>query len=188
MKILAISDTHSRHRELKELPAADVIVHCGDVTENGTEDEAKDFIEWFIGLPYEYKIFLAGNHDLCLQGTAIDGLPENCHFLNYEEVTIGGVKFYGLPYSAADLRSGRYHDEIENIPEDVRVLITHQPPYDILDICHNRNFGDSVLLQKVMAVKPEFHIFGHAHDDPGVTESAGITFVNAMTPAVIQLA
>lgn len=35
MKILQISDTHNRHRLQTDLPAADVIVHCGDFTDNG---------------------------------------------------------------------------------------------------------------------------------------------------------
>ena len=30
MKIIAISDTHSRHQEL-ELPEADIILHAGDI-------------------------------------------------------------------------------------------------------------------------------------------------------------
>lgn len=39
MKILHISDTHSHHRQLQDLPAADVIVHSGDFTMVGTEAE-----------------------------------------------------------------------------------------------------------------------------------------------------
>lgn len=39
MKILQISDTHNRHSLLSHLPIADVIVHCGDFTEYGTEKE-----------------------------------------------------------------------------------------------------------------------------------------------------
>jgi predicted phosphodiesterase len=30
MKFLALSDTHGKHRLLKELSAADVIIHAGD--------------------------------------------------------------------------------------------------------------------------------------------------------------
>lgn len=37
LRILQISDTHNRHQQLTNLPVADVIVHCGDFTENGTE-------------------------------------------------------------------------------------------------------------------------------------------------------
>ena len=47
MKILQISDTHNRHNELTNLPEADVIIHCGDFTEQGTEEEVLDFLNWF---------------------------------------------------------------------------------------------------------------------------------------------
>ena len=60
MKFIHISDTKGRHHLLKNLSKATVIVHTGDFTENGTEEEALDFIEWFSGLPYEHKIFIAG--------------------------------------------------------------------------------------------------------------------------------
>ena len=66
MRILQISDTHNKHLQLTNLPAADVIVHCGDFTDMGTEQEVLDFLNWFIELPYSQKIFVVGNHDLCL--------------------------------------------------------------------------------------------------------------------------
>ena len=46
LRILQISDTHCRHRQLINLPAADVIVHCGDFSEMGTEDEILDFLKF----------------------------------------------------------------------------------------------------------------------------------------------
>ena len=82
MKILQISDTHNRHRQLTNLPEADVIVHCGDFADNGTEEEVLDFLNWYIDLPYKYKIFVTGNHDLCLwDAKDIEDLPENVFFL-----------------------------------------------------------------------------------------------------------
>lgn len=82
MKILQISDTHNKHRLLTNLPAADVIVHCGDFADRGTEDEVLDFLNWFIELPYPHKIFITGNHDLCLwEAEGIENLPDNLHFL-----------------------------------------------------------------------------------------------------------
>ncbi len=66
MRILHISDTHSKHRELPPLPNADVIIHSGDFTFAGSENEAYDFINWFCDLPFQHKIFIAGNHDLCM--------------------------------------------------------------------------------------------------------------------------
>lgn len=35
MRILQLSDTHNRYQLLWDLPAADIIVHCGDFTDNG---------------------------------------------------------------------------------------------------------------------------------------------------------
>ncbi len=48
MTILQISDTHNRHQLLTDLPTADVLVHCGDFTDMGTEQEVLDFLNWFI--------------------------------------------------------------------------------------------------------------------------------------------
>lgn len=42
MELLQISDTHNRHQCLTNLPEADVIVHCGDFTDFGTEQEVLD--------------------------------------------------------------------------------------------------------------------------------------------------
>ena len=36
MTILHLSDTHSQHRRLTQLPDADILVHSGDFTMNGT--------------------------------------------------------------------------------------------------------------------------------------------------------
>ena len=41
MKILHLSDTHGCHRRLRDLPEADVVIHSGDFTMNGSEAEAK---------------------------------------------------------------------------------------------------------------------------------------------------
>lgn len=108
MRIIQISDTHSKHHLLTKLPPADVVVHCGDITENGTEEEVLDFLNWFIMLPYKHKMFVTGNHDLCLwEATAIEDLPENVHFLQNRECEIEGIKFFGLAYmlKTVDIRS-----------------------------------------------------------------------------------
>lgn len=115
MKILHISDTHNHHRQLQDLPAADVIVHSGDFTMVGTEAEVIDFMEWFCALPYKHKVFIAGNHDDCLFGADINGLPENCHYLYGNGVTIEGIKFFGIPMFVEDDISGNYTKMLENI-------------------------------------------------------------------------
>ena len=163
MRILHISDTHGKHELLINLPKADVIVHTGDFTEDGTEEEVKDFIEWFCGLPYSHKIFIAGNHDNCLYGANIEGLPDNVHYLCNEGLTIDGIKFYGVPMFVQDDLDGIFPELFSRIPDDTDVLLTHQPPLGILDEQDGINYGDHALYKRVMDVRPKYHLFGHLH-------------------------
>ena len=179
MLILHLSDTHSKHNELRNLPPADIIIHSGDISFAGSENEVMDFIEWFGALPYKYKIFIAGNHDDCLFGANIDGLPQNCFYLCNSSVTIQGVKFYGTPMFMEDAISGDYDANMQKIPSDTNVLITHQPPYCILDYSANINYGDRNLLQIVLKTKPKYHLFGHIHGAYGIEKSEQTTFVNS---------
>ena len=179
MLILHLSDTHSKHLELSNLPPADIIIHSGDISFAGSENEVMDFIEWFAALPYKYKIFIAGNHDDCLFGTNIDGLPENCFYLCNSSISIEGVKFYGTPMFMEDAMSGDYDRNIQKIPNETDILITHQPPKGILDCSANIHYGDSTLLQIVLKTKPKFHLFGHIHKAYGIEKSEHTTFVNA---------
>lgn len=169
MKILQISDTHNRHQQLINLPGADVIVHCGDFTDMGTEDEVLEFLNWFIELPYLHKIFVTGNHDLCLwEADDIEGLPDSVHFLQDRGCEIEGIKFFGLGYN---------HPE-SLIPYNVDVLVTHEPPAMILDESNNTHWGNVSLRNKVLEVKPRYHLFGHAHENYGTENRGGIIFSN----------
>lgn len=179
MHILHFSDTHSKHHELRDLPPADVIIHSGDLSFAGSENEVMEFIEWFGALPYQTKIFVAGNHDDCLFGANIEGLPDNCFYLCNSGVTIEGVKFYGVPMFMEDAMSGDYDKYIQEIPDDTDILITHQPPFGVLDSSANIDYGDPNLLQTVLRIQPKFHLFGHIHDAYGIEKAEYTTFVNA---------
>lgn len=48
------------------MPEGDVLIHAGDATDFGTVAEFTDFFSWFSELPYAYKVFVPGNHDLSL--------------------------------------------------------------------------------------------------------------------------
>lgn len=179
MLILHLSDTHGKHHELQNLPPADIIIHSGDLSFAGAENEVMDFIEWFGALPYKYKIFIAGNHDDCLFAATIDGLSHNCFYLCNTSVMIEGVKFHGMPLFMEDLISGDYDKYIKNIPGDTTILVTHQPPYGMLDCSGNINYGDRNLLQTVMNIQPRYHLFGHIHGAYGMKKTEHTTFVNA---------
>lgn len=179
MRILHISDTHGLHRQLTDLPDADVLVHSGDVTRGGRMEEVTDFVEWLDTLPYSHKVFIAGNNDATLhRGTKI-GLPAGCHLLRYSGVEICGLKFWGMPLDMTDVMHCLYDIRIGEMPSDTDVLITHEPPYCILDLAHGRHIGSMALYRGVDAIRPRLHLFGHAHGQNGTEEVGGVIFSNA---------
>eukprot|EP01084_Bolivina_argentea_P223777 378562_1 len=77
IKIVTISDTHGDHREIEDhykLPNADILIHCGDFSNNGRLKSIKDYNNWIGDLihkhkKYKYAILIAGNHDVTLDET-----------------------------------------------------------------------------------------------------------------------
>jgi len=123
MKIVFISDTHGAKFHTKlEIPECDVVVHSGDIGGRTTTLELAEFLNWFEKLPAKKKIFVAGNHDICMDydwvqrqadNNVISGLVAEqiyqdamklikkfdvVYLLNsgYE---YEGIKFWGSPYS-----------------------------------------------------------------------------------------
>lgn len=178
MKILHLSDTHSCHHRLRDLPEADMVVHSGDFCMVGSEQEAIDFLNWFCDLPYRHKIFISGNHDECLYGANIDGLDDNVHYLCNSGIEIDRLKFYGVPMFMGDCVTDRQNLNYDKIPIDTDVLITHSPVYGILDFDDDINFGSEELLQAVTNVNPHVHLFGHIHKQHGITTVGPTIFSN----------
>ena len=182
--ILHLSDTHGQHKNLKSLPEADVIVHSGDFTFAGSEEEAYDFINWFCNLPYKHKIFIVGNHDMCMYGADhIDGLSRNVHYLYNNSVVIDGIKFYGIPMFMEDCMDGNLDVFINNIPDDTDVLITHMPPKGTCDLANYgkgpEHRGNATLAELLKKLHPTCHLFGHEHDAYGKTIKENVIYSNA---------
>ena len=56
------------------------------------------------------------------------------------------------------------------VPEDVDILITHQPPHGQGDSnTADQRCGSLMLLDRVMEVQPSLHIFGHIHTGHGMS-------------------
>lgn len=178
MKILHLSDTHGCHHRLRDLPDADVIVHSGDFTMNGSQQEAIDFMNWFCDLPYSHKIFIYGNHDDCLHGANIDGLDSNVHYLCNSAVEICSVKFYGVPMFMGDWVADRQTRNYERIPSYTDVLITHSPAYGILDFDDDINYGSEEIMTKLSDLNLKAHLFGHIHARHGVKTIGNTIFSN----------
>ena len=178
MKILHLSDTHGGHHRLRNLPESDVIVHSGDFTMNGSQEEAIDFMNWFCDLPYKHKIFICGNHDDCLYEANIEGLDSNVHYLCNSGIEIDGVTFYGVPMFMGDCISEKQSFNYRQIPSNTNVLVTHTPPFGILDFDDSINYGSEELLSIVSAINPRLHLFGHIHRQHGIIKRAQTIFSN----------
>ena len=159
--IFAFSDTHGRHRDLRVPEVADIIICAGDTVEDNLKGgEYDDFIEWFSSLPAKWKIFVPGNHELSFelgqaqaieQAMAARGITvlkdavEDC-----DGVIIGSI-------SGNSIIAG------SDIPHDLDILVTHMPPYGILD----QDLGSPEILNFVLKAQPKYHLFGHIHATAG---------------------
>lgn len=184
MKLLHLSDTHGCHHRLYDLPDADVLVHSGDFTLNGSEAEAIDFMNWFCDIPYRHKIFICGNHDNCLYGANIVGLDSNVHYLCNSGIEIEGLKFYGVPMFMGDCLTDLQNNNYARIPADTDILITHSPAFGILDLDNGINYGSEELLKAVSKINPQIHLFGHIHSQHGIVSIGHTVFSNGAISGV----
>lgn len=190
MKFITISDTHSQHAQLS-LPEGDAIIHAGDLSKRGTAQQVHDFLQWFSGLDYKYRIFIAGNHDFLferLSSSQVNALlPENVIYLNDSGIEIEGIKIWGSPvqpwfhdWAFNRQRGADIKKHWDLIPDDTTILITHGPAKGILDrTVYGQEVGCADLLDAVDRVRPAFHICGHIHEAYGVVERDKTTFINA---------
>lgn len=196
MKITIISDTHGLHDQLTDdLIGGDILIHCGDVMTTGyDEKELIDFCEWFNSIKiYKHKIFIAGNHCRLFEMFPEKALKiVNCYkdiiYLQDSFVKIQDTKIYGSPWQpefynwAFNLtrNSSELLSKWDAIPKDTNILITHSPPFGILDSVRNRgNFGCDLLKERTDKFKNLLHCWGHIHDSYGIRSEGKKTFINA---------
>lgn len=198
-KIVCISDTHLAHEDIT-IPKCDFLIHSGDATYRGSEQEIRSFANWFNRQPAKHLIYTPGNHEVFFE----KALPlskawfqEECpkgHLLLHEEITIDGLKIFGSPWTPefgnwAFMYSRFEQEGIEkwdSIPNDVDILVTHGPPQNILDRVENPNVYNSGplgcydLRERIKNLKNlKLHVFGHIHSGHGIMTIDNTIFVNA---------
>lgn len=200
MRFCAISDTHNQHNEL-EIPECDLLIHAGDSTMGGSKDEITQFVMWLDEQKAENIIIVPGNHEIWWEQNWEDGLEivnahcPRAHVLNDSGLELNDIKFWGSPVTpfygnwawnrartpGAVLWHGPWiKDHWDKIPTELDVLITHGPPYQILDDVGfpGGHQGCTELLKRLDVVKPHTHIFGHLHEGYGHVSVQDINFYN----------
>ena len=185
MRLWHISDTHGHHEDIT-VPKCDIVIHSGDATNTRNKinnvAEFKLFTEWFESLRIDHKIYVAGNHDVSLEGdTFVDKKNLPFIYLENDSVLIEGFYIFGSPYTpsfghgwAFNKNRSKLGNIWKNIiPRDTDILVTHGPPRGILDTTTSydgkiENVGCSALMSYVLDIKPSLHLFGHIHDNDKV--------------------
>ncbi|OKL61663.1 hypothetical protein UA08_02194 [Talaromyces atroroseus] len=61
IRVVCISDTHTL--EWKDVPEGDLLIHAGDLSNDGSVREIQAAVNWLKTLPHAHKVVIAGNHD-----------------------------------------------------------------------------------------------------------------------------
>jgi len=202
MIIDCISDLHGCEPELH---GGDLLIVAGDLTARDTDAQHLLFMEWLalqhkFGLKYKKIIYIAGNHDGMLDpyqkryGPIKTPEKWNIEYLCDSGTKFEGLKIWGSPWTPTFCnwyfmqdRGEQIRKRWEMIPKDTEILITHGPPYGILDKVDISSKGDKFKragcmdLMDIIPTLPnlKLHVFGHIHESPGVEEIRGTKFVNA---------
>lgn len=178
MRIVILSDTHTYHDPIK-VPDGDMLIHCGDSTINGETWEMKKFLDWFSSHPHKHKVFINGNHEKVVERMGI--MKElaaerwDLVYLEHETKEVAGFKIFGSPHTPEFFDWAYMYRKQQGglvwsmIPYDADIVITHGPPYGILDTTNYLRDGEDphvgcpYLWSKIQLVKPKLHCFGHIH-------------------------
>jgi hypothetical protein len=152
-------------------------------------------MNWLSAQPHATKIFVPGNHDepfaQAKELAILRKMFPIVRILIDQELWLSGMRIYGAPWLPAvftdtthfwlGVRSPALQEKWDAIPDDSVLLITHGPPYGVLDKNEGGQYiGDPVLANR-LAQLPELraHVFGHVHASPGRIEKNGRLSINA---------
>ena len=203
MRACHISDTHDVHQDLNMIVPqnTEILFFTGDMTYRGAEWEFVKLLEQFKVLSARIPLIVGclGNHERGAEGNEEELKRRfkevGVTLLHHESIEIEGIKIFGSPYSpwffdwaysyynpnmGTQQRDDRSGKEVwEDIPEDTSILLTHGPPYLILDQCRNGAVGCPDLRRRVESIfSIRYHMFGHIHESAGITKVGGVTYSN----------
>ncbi len=136
------------------------------------------------------KILVGGNHDFYAAeypDKFREIIPEGVIYLCESRITINGINIWGSPYHpdmvgwAFGEKRGKAMKEHWNlIPIDVDILITHTPPFGILDKSRSgKSIGCEELRTKLDDLQINYHLFGHVHASYGRKTIGACETINA---------
>ena len=186
MRLALISDIHGSLGNVRRFSleleglSPDLVVIAGDITHFGGKKEARDILD---AIPYR-KLAVPGN---CDPPEIVDVFEETDTVdVHGKRAEIEGYVFAGLgasnplPFSTLFTYSEEnIHLILDPIARGADILVTHTPPYGILDRTMFGHHGGSEAIRKVIDEhRPRLSLFGHIHESPGVERNGRTVFVN----------
>jgi Icc-related predicted phosphoesterase len=188
MIVDCISDLHGHYPQLE---GGDLLIVAGDLTASDRFRELYDFCQWMRAQDYKKKIVISGNHDNHLQElNPFDEIPIDFVYLFDSGTEFEGLKIWGSPWTKTfdgmNPRCMAFTVDTDKklaqkwamIPEDTDILITHCPPWGIMDMVtrvtpegiRSLRTGSKSLANKVgkMDNPPKLWVWGHIHQCYGI--------------------
>ncbi len=182
MKAIFITDIHGRFEKVLQLPAADILVVGGDITNCGGTADLDRFLEMALSR-FPRVLAVAGNCDpvnaeasLFAMGCGImqDGRSE------------GGVRFFGIsgapyhhgvtPFEWPDDTAAKWLPMVPHKPAvEPVVLVTHAPPHGegTARLMLGFDAGSRAVAAVVARLRPVLVLSGHLHEVRGIFPMAG---------------
>jgi len=176
MIIDCISDLHGFYPDLE---GGDLLIVAGDLTARNTDIQHAEYCYWQYYLPYKKIIFIAGNHDGYIEKRSdlyIDSCDRTAKVAYLQDFgcEFEGLKIWGSPWTPTFYdwhfmkdRGSSIKEKWNLIPDDTDILITHGPPFGVLDQVDDKFCGCEELREAIFRIKPKLHVFGHIHSQGG---------------------
>ncbi len=155
MRIYALADIHGKPERIRlverttEQLRPQVVIIAGDLTHAGRGREALQLLHTLPAL----VLAIPGNMD---PADVEEAIP---HHPGRKVIVENGVRFGGTQGEVCD------------------VLVSHEPPYGVLDRAWNgQHIGSRAVRELVERLKPRVVVCGHVHESPGI-ERVGETVV-----------
>lgn len=181
MIVDCVSDLHGYYPKIE---GGDLLIVAGDLTARDEPIEHAYFCDWLNECDHKKKVVIGGNHDNFLQKIPeffeVIGL---CDYLCDSGTEFEGLKIWGSPWTlkfpgqnphamafALDSEAELYK-KFQHIPKDTDILITHSPPFTVLDKTLSGHQVGSTSLSALYlcngGFRPKLWVFGHIHESYG---------------------
>ncbi len=187
MRLFAIADPHGNYSKIEELLEQsgdiDVVLIAGDITNFGPDEKALELLDLF----KPPILAVPGN---CDHKSILKVIEESrATNLHNEAVKIDGVKFVGMggsnptPFCTPfEIEECDFDTNLNNLigetaeSDEPLVLLTHSPPYGVLDEVNDMHVGCKALSS--FLDKADLIVCGHIHEARGIKRSGKTIIVN----------